>query len=339
VFGVAGLQRGLLGQVEGFDRGWRPAMICLELDRELAAAGVDEGTSAGPALVQPGVNTDDLPDGSLRWIGVGPFGEPHPQAVAEVMFEGGVVGLRGRHLCLEQHASVDGQPTSVEGLHLVRHRDVGVQVRVTGPAVAVGERSRHQPVDVDLPDPLWPGPGEQRLLLNEPQRIGDGGLVRLLDGASYRSVGHRPQRRDRLHRRERQVVAGDRLRAWSRVLRDLGCELLGVDRLAAVLRVKELFRHLCPDPGPGGGRDLGVGWCADQSVQVSDPLRHRDPERRRLIDNPERGAEPHHLLEGPLLREWVQPASEQVAHLLRGYRIASVQTVNPGQTGADPRPG
>jgi hypothetical protein len=43
VLGVAGLQRGLLRQVERFDRcGWS-AMIMLELDGELATANVDLG--------------------------------------------------------------------------------------------------------------------------------------------------------------------------------------------------------------------------------------------------------------------------------------------------------
>jgi hypothetical protein len=39
VFGVAGLQRSLLGQVEGFDRGGWPAVVCLELDSEFAPVG------------------------------------------------------------------------------------------------------------------------------------------------------------------------------------------------------------------------------------------------------------------------------------------------------------
>ena len=299
VFGVAGLQRGLLGQVKSFDRGGWPAMICLELDGEFAAAGVDEGTSAGPALVQSRVDADDLADGPLRRVGAGPFGEPHAQRVAEVLFEGGVVGFRGRHLRFEQHPSVDGQPASVEGLDLVRDRDVGVQIRVAGPAVAVGERGRHQPVDVDLPDPLWPGPGEQRLLLDEPQRIGDGGLVRPLDRRRQRSgrrppTTSRPTSPARTSGRSRRPSASVVESPWRS-----GLPAPGVDRVAAVLRVEELFRHLGPDPGPGGGRDLGVGRCADQGVQVSDPLRHLDPERRRLIDDPERSAEPHRLLECP----------------------------------------
>jgi hypothetical protein len=70
-------------------------MILLELDRELAAAGVDVGAAGGPALVQSGVDADDLPDRPLRRVGAGPFRKPHPQGLAEVLFEGGVVdGMR-----------------------------------------------------------------------------------------------------------------------------------------------------------------------------------------------------------------------------------------------------
>ena len=75
-----------------------------------------------------------------------------------------ISGLRRGNIGLEQHPSVDGQPASVEGLHLVGDRDVGVQIRVAGPAVPVGERGRDQASDVDLPDPLRPGPGEQGML-------------------------------------------------------------------------------------------------------------------------------------------------------------------------------
>ena len=54
VFGVAGFQGGLLRQLHCFDRCRRPAMIMLELDRQLALAGVDVGPAGGPALVQRG---------------------------------------------------------------------------------------------------------------------------------------------------------------------------------------------------------------------------------------------------------------------------------------------
>jgi hypothetical protein len=37
-------------------------MIMLELDRQLAAAGFDVAAAGRPALIQSGVDTDDLPD-------------------------------------------------------------------------------------------------------------------------------------------------------------------------------------------------------------------------------------------------------------------------------------
>ena len=39
VFGVPGLQGGLLGQLQRFDRGWRPTMITLELGSPVHPAG------------------------------------------------------------------------------------------------------------------------------------------------------------------------------------------------------------------------------------------------------------------------------------------------------------
>jgi hypothetical protein len=69
VFVVAGLQGRLLRQMQCFDRCWRPAMILLELDRQLAAAGVDVGAAGRPALVQSGVDPDDLPNRPLRRVG------------------------------------------------------------------------------------------------------------------------------------------------------------------------------------------------------------------------------------------------------------------------------
>ena len=187
-------------------------MIMLELDGELATADVDMGPAGRPPLVQPRVDTDDFPDRPLARIGTGTRSEPHPQRVAEVLLQGGVVGLRRGNLCLEQHPAVDRQPAPIEGLHLVRHRDMGVQIRVAGAAVAVGERGRDQATHVDLPDPLRPGPGEQGLLLDEAQRVVDRGLMGPFDRRRHRRFGDRPQRRHRLHRRERQVETGDCLR-------------------------------------------------------------------------------------------------------------------------------
>ena len=73
-------------------------MILLEADRQLAAAGFDVDTASRPTVIQSWVDTDDLSDRPLRRIGAGPLGEPHPQRVAEMPLEGGVVGLRGCHV-------------------------------------------------------------------------------------------------------------------------------------------------------------------------------------------------------------------------------------------------
>jgi hypothetical protein len=82
-------------------------MIILETDGQLTAAGFDVGTAGRPALIQSGVDADDLPDRPLRRVGAGPFGEPHPQRFAEMLFECGVVGFRGGHVGFEQDPAVD----------------------------------------------------------------------------------------------------------------------------------------------------------------------------------------------------------------------------------------
>ena len=171
------------------------------------------------------------------------------------MLQGGVVGLRRRHGGFEQHPAVDGQPASVEGLHLVRDRDMGVQIRVTGSAVAVGERGRHQAADVDLPDPVSALPGEQGVAFDEGQRILHGSLVRSFDLRGDVRVGDRPQRRHRLDRGEGQVIAGNRLGARTRLLGDGGGDLAGIDRIAAMLGSEELPRHLGTDLRPKCRRD------------------------------------------------------------------------------------
>ena len=50
VFGVAGLQRRLLREMQRLHRGRRSTMIILELDGQLAATDVDVGTAGRPAL-------------------------------------------------------------------------------------------------------------------------------------------------------------------------------------------------------------------------------------------------------------------------------------------------
>jgi hypothetical protein len=93
-----------------------------------------------------------------------------------------------------QDATVDRQPPAAQGLHFVPDRDMGVQVRVAGPAVPVGERGGDQAGDVDLAYPARTLPGEQRPILHELQRGCDRGLMGPLDLCGDREVCGRPQR-------------------------------------------------------------------------------------------------------------------------------------------------
>ena len=211
----------------------------------------------------------------------------------------GVVGFRGGNVGLEQHPPVDRQPASVEGLHLVRDRDVGVQVRVAGPAVPVGERGRNQAPDVDLPDALWPGPGEQGMLLDERQRVLDGGLMGPFDRGRHRRIGDRPQGRHRLHRRERQVITRNRLRPRPRIFRDLSRQLPGINRLAAMLGEEELAGPPRSAPGPGLQPAAAAPAGRPAAVLIA-AMRLATSSRNGLtitINDLERRPQPGHVLE------------------------------------------
>ena len=130
----------------------------------------------------------------------------------ELMLQRGVIGLRHRNLRSVQDATVDRQPPATQGLHLVRHCDMGVQVRIAGAGVAVGERAGDQPGDVHLTYPARTLPGIQRVILQKSERRGDRGMMGLFDLRGDRQVSDRPQRRHRLHRGERQVIPPDRRR-------------------------------------------------------------------------------------------------------------------------------
>jgi hypothetical protein len=108
VFGVAGLQGGLLGQLQRLDRGGRAAVDTLEVGGQLAAAGLDGCPAGRPTSIQTWVDAGDFSDRPQPRVRVGAFGEPDAEAGPEVVLQGGVVGFRRRHGGLEQDASVDG---------------------------------------------------------------------------------------------------------------------------------------------------------------------------------------------------------------------------------------
>jgi hypothetical protein len=199
--------------------------------------------------------------------------------------------------------------------------------------------------------PCGPGPGEQGLLLDEAQRIVDRSLMGPFDRRRHRRIGDRPQRRHRLHRRERQVEPSDRLRPWTGTLRELPSQLASINRRTAMLSDKELPRYLRANPRPVSRRDRGVDRLTDRGIQSSDPLGHLHPERCRIVDGLERSPQPHNVLEvpssevgvvqlpQPCLGQRMQPAPEQSPHLLRRHRVANVQTIDSLHAGTNPHPG
>ena len=139
-----------------------------------------------------------------------------------------------------------------ERLHLVGDRDVGVQVRVPGAGVAVGERRGDQPAGLDLPGTAATFASEQHLALDEVQGVAYGGIVGGLDGTGDLPGRHRPQRRDRLHRAERQVVPGDRGLPRSGVAPQRVREFTVAVRATPVVPLEPLTGDLGASPGESG---------------------------------------------------------------------------------------
>ncbi len=99
---------------------------------------------------------------------------------------------------------------------------MGVQVRITDTVVEVVEPCDQQPLGLDLAGAAGPATGVDHLVLDPGEGLVDGLLMCLFDSLFHLGVAETPQQRDRLHRREHQVVPGHRL-AHLRVL--LGDEL------------------------------------------------------------------------------------------------------------------
>ena len=173
---------------------------------------------------------------------------------------------------------------------------MGVQIWVAGPAVAVGERDGNQASNVDLPDALGAGPGEQGVLLDERQSILHGGLVGPFNHSRHLRISDRPQRRHRLHRGERQVITRHCLGSRPRVFRDLSRQLPGIDRLSAMLGEEELPGHLGPHPRPIGSRQRSAGRQAGRAVDRGDAPGDLEPKRADVtVDDLERRSQPGSL--------------------------------------------
>src|SRR5215211_133981 len=187
------------------------------------------------------------------------------------------------------------------------------------------------------------------MLLDERQSVVDRGLMGPFDHSRNRRFGDRPQSRHRLHRRERQVIAGDRLRPWARVLGYLPGQLSGVDSFASVFCTEELTGHVGPHPRAIRSSNWRVGRQAGRGVDRGNASGDLEPERADItINDPERHPQPGYLLEVtfgevrpfklplPELRQRVQATAEQRLHLLCSHRVTGGQTVDPIYAGTDP---
>jgi hypothetical protein len=81
VLGAAGLQGGLLGQLQRLDRGGWSAVDTLEVGGKLAAAVLNGDAAGRPAGSQALIDADDFSDRPQPWIRVGACGEPTPRLV------------------------------------------------------------------------------------------------------------------------------------------------------------------------------------------------------------------------------------------------------------------
>ena len=204
MLGGAGLEVRLLRQRDRLSLRRRSTVVALEGRRQLALARHDVASALRPCRVQRRINARDLTNRTTT-AGVGTLFEPQSEVCDQMAFERGVVGLRDRDDRLVEHPTVDRQPLAVLGLDLVRDRHVRVQIRIASARITVGECRRDEPARLDLAGTLLALASEQRLPLQQPERIGDSLVVGLLDHLSYLARRDRPQGRDRLHRRERQI--------------------------------------------------------------------------------------------------------------------------------------
>ena len=133
--------------------------------------------------------------------------------------------------------------------------------------------------------PLRADAGVGGVLLDPPQRVGDGVVVGLLDDVGDRLGGDRPQRGHALDRAEGQVVPGHRGGLLAGDAGQVTGQFAGVDGLAAVLFGEHAAGELAADPGAILRRDRGVTVAAVVAVVVAEGARRATVEHPcRLVD-------------------------------------------------------
>ena len=345
MLGLPSLQSGLLRQRDRLGRRRRPAMSVLEIDRQLRLTGLDRRPPTRPRLPQPGRHTDDLPHRPLARIPRSVDRETQPQPGHQMRLQLRVVHLRDAHHPRMQRTAIDRQPRPIQGLDLVRDSDMGVEIRIPRPRIPMRERRRDQPCDLDLPHPTMPTPREQDPLLQIPQRVRDRRVVSLLDLRRHLLRRHRPQRRHRLHRRERHVIARARNRRVPRQRRHLRRQLQPARRPPHPL-LETSSGELVADTSPHIHRHRPTTAqpvsCSPLTAPDRDlllehrgrrPHLERRPQAGRLADL--RGRRVGRESSQPGLHIRMEPGPEQGTHLYLRHRTPRLH-LQGRQAGTDP---
>jgi hypothetical protein len=143
-----------------------------------------------------------------------------------------------------------------------------VALRVHGAAGAVLEAGDHQTVRVNLCHSASPCAGERGVLLQVRDRLAHRGGVDLIEDLGDLRFGHRPQDRERLRGRDRQVPAHDFVEPVLHVVTPT--EHVAGERMASVIAFEEQFdvlsSHLAVEAlgrgasaVPSAGRFTGAG--------------------------------------------------------------------------------
>jgi hypothetical protein len=352
VLGLAGLQGGLPGEVDGLDGGGRAAVVDLKCPGQHCEPDDDVGPARRPELAQAQVEGGDLAYGAPTGVAAGPRRETHAEAGGQLSLDPGVIPRAGGGSSLEQDPPVQGPPQAIACLDLVRDRHVGVQIGVTRAGVAVDEGDCDQTGDLDLAAPgRATGAGEDRVPFQPPQGAGDRALVGFLDLGGHLRRGDRPKGRDALDGGERQVVAGDGGRG---LLGGPGYEpgqLPGPARRAFMLVGEHRHANLGADPGANIGRDRGVAGNTEHLVVRPKPGGDLDPEGRHPVVDLERlpeggccaglggGVPGGDQRRTDRVRVRVAAMTEQRLHLLGRDWSLGVDPVQTAEPGPDPLTG
>ena len=242
LLGLAGGQGGELGGPGGAE----PDLVEVLLDLLAAVREV-----VPHLLVDPDHIGDAIADRA-------PFdAEPAGELVAQV----GFVEVAGGGRVQVERATIQRPPGPVGALGHVRHQQVGVQMGVPGPAGAMPEPGRDEPVDLDLVDAVLPGSGPGGLPFEVVEGGVDGRIVRVAHRSGRVGIAEPGQDRHGLGSPEGQVETGDLAAGEPAELLARGRVLAGPDGVEVVsgdVAIEAERSRRSAGPAAGGFADTAV---------------------------------------------------------------------------------